>query len=364
MPATENTDAATTSAPSTTESIEVVLPRITDPDGLELRDQTPPTPGAGQVLVRMEATGISFAEQQMMRGRYYDQPAFPFVPGYDLVGRVEAVGAGVDPSTLGRRVAAVTKTGGWASRVVVDAADLLPVPDDIDAATVEALLVNGITAYKMLHAMARPRAGRTVVVLGANGGVGDLLVQLARHDGLRVLGTASPQHHEALRARSVEPVDYRAPDAYDQLRLLAPEGVDAVFDHIGGPGLRESWRLLRRGGRLVSYGSVATVNDRGNPRIPVLKLILRLALWSALPDGRSGGFFDFWAGRRDRSRFNAGQREAVDALLELVRLGAIRPQIAERYPLSQVREAMHAVESRSHAGKIVLLGGAHDAAGG
>lgn len=359
MPAIENTGAATMSAPTNTQSIEVVLPRITEPEGLEVRDQTPPTPGAGRVLVRMEATGISFAEQQMLRGRYYDQPAFPFVPGYDLVGRVEAVGADVDPSWVGRRVAAVTKIGGWASRVVVDAADLLPVPDDIDAATVEALLVNGITAYKMLHSMAQPGAGGTVVVLGANGGVGDLLVQLARHEGLRVLGTASLQHHEALRARGVEPVDYRAPDAYEQLRRLAPEGVDAVFDHIGGPGLRDSWRLLRRGGRLVSYGSVATVNDSGNPRIPVLKIILRLALWSALPNGRSAGFFDFWAGRRNRARFNTGQRKAVDALLELVRSGGIRPQIAEQYPLSQVREAMRAAESRSHAGKIVLLGGPH-----
>src|SRR3954447_4928036 len=131
----------------TEELVEVVLPGKVEPEGLQIRRGGVPAPGPGQVVVRMEATGVSFAEQQMRRGRYYDQPAFPFVPGYDLVGTVRAVGRGVDPALAGTRVAALTKTGGWATHVLVDAADAVPVPAGIGAAEAETLVVNGITAW-------------------------------------------------------------------------------------------------------------------------------------------------------------------------------------------------------------------------
>lgn len=140
----------------------------------------------------MEATGVSFAEQQMRRGRYYDQPAFPFVPGYDLVGRVLATGAGVDPALAGQRVAALVKVGGWASHVVLDADDAVRVPEGLTAAEAETVVVNGITAWQMLHRKARVRTGQTVLVHGAGGGVGSVLVQLARAAGVKVIGTASP----------------------------------------------------------------------------------------------------------------------------------------------------------------------------
>ncbi|GAB3873647.1 hypothetical protein GCM10029964_014260 [Kibdelosporangium lantanae] len=107
----------------------------------------------------MDATGVSFAEQQMRRGKYYDQPAFPFVPGYDIVGTVTTVGPDVDASMVGRRYAAVTKVGGWASHVLIDAADLVPVPDAVPAVAAETVLVNGITAWQMLHRIARVQTG-------------------------------------------------------------------------------------------------------------------------------------------------------------------------------------------------------------
>lgn len=185
--------------------VEVVLPGKVEPEGLRIRHGAVPTPGAGQVLIRMEATGVSFAEQQMRRGRYYDQPPFPFVPGYDLVGTVLTTGEGVEPGLDGTRVAALLKVGGWASHVLVDAADVVPVPAGIDAAEAETLVVNGITAWQMLHRKARIRSGGIIVVHGANGGVGSVLVQLARAAGVRVIGTASTRHHDALRQEGVTP---------------------------------------------------------------------------------------------------------------------------------------------------------------
>jgi NADPH:quinone reductase-like Zn-dependent oxidoreductase len=117
-------------------------------------------PGPGQVQLAVEATGISFAEQQMRRGKYYDQPPFPFVPGYDLVGTATAAGPGVSPAVVGRRYAAITKTGGWATDVVLDADDLVEVPEGVDPAEATTLLVNGVTAYRMLHLVAEVRPGR------------------------------------------------------------------------------------------------------------------------------------------------------------------------------------------------------------
>ncbi len=339
---------------------EIVLPGAVPPRDLVVRTTSLGGVVAGRARLRMEATGVSFAEQQMRRGRYYDQPPFPFVPGYDLVGTVVAVGGGVDPALVGRRVAAVTKVGAWASIVDVDARALLPVPAGLDAAEVETLVVNGITAWQMLHELARVRRGDTIVVLGANGGVGSTLVQLARHAGVRVLGTAAPRHHERVASLGAEPVDANDPDAtgaaHARIRELAPGGVDAVLDHVGGPGLARSFALLRHGGTLVSYGTASTRDDVGGSRGPVLRLFARLAAWNALPNGRRARFYDLWAGSRLRpGAFHRAQRTAFAAVVDLLASGALAPQVAARIPLRDAATAVELAESRTVAGKVVIV---------
>ncbi|MFE3600463.1 medium chain dehydrogenase/reductase family protein [Streptomyces sp. NPDC059142] len=337
---------------------EIVLPGKVEPDGLELRTRALPTPAGGQVVLRMDATGVSFAEQQMRRGKYYDQPPFPFVPGYDVVGTVTAVGPEVDAALTGRRFAAVTKTGAWASHLLLDAGDLTPVPDEVDASAAETVVVNGVTAWQMLHRVAGVRAGGTVVVLGANGGVGSTLVQLARHAGITVIGTASERHHAAVRALGATPVDHRDPDMYGRIRELAPDGVDAVFDHVGGAGVEQSWQLLRRGGTLVSYGSAATKDEEGSSQLPVLKLFGRIAAWNSLPNGRSAHFYNFWAGkRRCRASWQRRLGEDLSQVLRLVARGALTPQIAATFPLADAAAALTLAESRTVAGKIILVPG-------
>ncbi|MFF3847039.1 medium chain dehydrogenase/reductase family protein [Streptomyces sp. NPDC002328] len=335
--------------------VEVVLPGKVEPEGLRIRRGAVPAPGRGQVVIRMEATGVSFAEQQMRRGRYYDQPPFPFVPGYDLVGVVAATGEGVDPGLAGLRVAALVKVGGWASHVVVDAADVVPVPEGVGAAEAETLVVNGVTAWQMLHRKARVRAGQTVVVHGANGGVGSVLVQLARAAGAKVIGTASVRHHEALREQGVTPVDYRAADVAATIRALAPDGVDAVFDHVGGPGIVGSWRLLAPGGTLVSYGSASTRDAEGSKQTPVLKLLGRVWLWNALPNRRRACFYNVWAGRAlSKDRFRDRLRADLTQVFAALQRGEVTPRIAARLPLERVAEALRLAESGTVAGKVVL----------
>ncbi|MBN6051891.1 zinc-binding dehydrogenase [Nonomuraea sp. RK-328] len=335
--------------------VEVVLPGKVEPEGLEIRHRAVPSPGRGQVLIRMEATGVSFAEQQMRRGRYYDQPAFPFVPGYDLVGTVLATGEGVEPDLAGTRVAALVKVGGWASHVVVDAADVVEVPEGVGAAEAETVVVNGITAWQMLHRKARVRAGQTILVLGANGGVGSVLVDLARAAGVKVIGTASARHHDTLRRRGVVPIDYRTEDVATRVRELAPGGVDAVFDHVGGRGIVASWRLLAPGGTLVSYGSASTRDDEGSKQWPVLKLLARVWLWNALPNRRRAYFFNVWAGRAlAKNAFRARLRADLTQVFAALRRGDVTARIAARLPLDRVADAMRLAESGTVSGKIVL----------
>ncbi len=326
---------------------EIELPGIGEPETLRVRTRELPEPGAGEALVRVEASGVSFAEQQMRRGKYYDQPDFPFVPGYDLVG--------IDEST-GRRVAALTKVGGWADYVVLERDDLVPVPDGLSAEAVETVVVNGLTAWRMLHRAAKVRPGQTIVVLGAAGGVGTVLVQLARHEGIHVIGTAGPKQQERLRELGATPVDYRNEDVPARVRELAPDGVAAVFDHVGGPGIADSWRMLARGGTLVSYGTAATKDVPGNPQVPVLKLLAKLYTWNLLPNGRKARFFNLWAGRRLRKdRFRAQLRTDLGHVMDLLAQGAITPQIAARFPLAQAAEALRFAEAGGKTGKVLIV---------
>ncbi|MGW8455829.1 medium chain dehydrogenase/reductase family protein [Streptomyces niveus] len=334
---------------------EIVLPGVVEPSGLQVRQRPVPAPGPGQVLLVMEASGVSFAEQQMRRGKYYDQPPYPFTPGYDVVGTVAAVGTGGDTSLVGRRFAVLTKTGGWASHLVVPAAELVELPDGVDAAEAETLVVNGITAMQMLHRVAHVKAGQTVLVLGANGGVGSTLVQLARRAGARVIGTASARHQETVRELGAVPIDYRTPDLAAEVRAIAPDGVDAVFDHIGGEGIVASFGLLAPGGTLVSYGTASTRDAEGSSKLPVLKLIARLQLWNALPNGKSAHFFNIWAGKRRAEAFQARLAADLTEVLGLLAEGEIRPQVAARLPLSKAADALSLAESSTVTGKVVLI---------
>lgn len=341
---------------STVTALEVVMPGIVPPEGLTLRHREIPAPGAGQLLVAVEATGVSAAEKSMRRGRYFDQPKFPFVPGYDLVGTVLAVGPDQDPALEGSRVACLTKTGGWATHALVSARDSVVVPAGVAPAEAEALIVNGVTAWQMLHESARVRAGQTILVHGAASGVGGIMVQLAHHADLRVLGTASPRHHDALRAAGVEPLDYNDPDLVAKVLALAPNGVDAVFDNVGGPMMYASYRMLARGGALVCYSIMSGMDATGSLLAPFVKAFAQLTLWNVLPNGHRASFYDIWAGHRTRkARFRRQLEEDLGLLFDLLQRGVVTANIVAEYPLEEAGAALAAAEVGSVGGKIILL---------
>jgi NADPH:quinone reductase-like Zn-dependent oxidoreductase len=355
-PLSSTAPSPTTVASRTTRVTEVVLPGVVEPSGLQVRVRDLPAPVRGEVLVRVEASGVSFAERSMRRGRYPGQPPFPFVPGYDLVGTVTAVGPDVDVALTGTRVAVMTKTGGWASHALLPAADLVPIRADLDPAEVETVVVNGVTAWQMLHRTARVRRGQTVLVHGASGGVGTVLVQLAVHAGIRVIATASPRHHEALRTLGAEPLDYDTPDLEAAVRRLVPDGVDAAFDHLGGESLTRSWRLLAPQGTLVSYAIASKIDAPGSLWVPFLAALARVLVWQLLPNGKHASFYDLWSGHRRRpTAFRARTRQDLTAVLDLLASGVLTAQIGARLPLTSAAEAMELAESHTVRGKIVLI---------
>ncbi|MDQ1016521.1 zinc-binding dehydrogenase [Streptomyces afghaniensis] len=311
-----------------------------------------PVAGRGKVVVRVEAAGVSYAEVQMLQHLHPFPPSFPFVPGYDLVGRITEVGPGVTDRQVGDRVAAMPRHGSWQRYVETPAKTLATVPEEQDAAVAVALITNGVTAWQMLHRVADVRPGDTVLVHGASGGVGTLLTQLAVHHGLRVIGTASPAKHDAVRALGAEPLDYRTPGLPAVVRELAPGGVRAVFDHVGGRGLDDSWAMLADGGTLVSYDSSVAGYRPGQwfrPHVPALRRTVRR--WAArhlgLTRGRRMSMYYVKPGKD----FN----DDLAALHGLVADGVLRPEIAGRHPLDEAAVAVRALLHGSTVGKHVLL---------
>ena len=252
-----------------------------------------PVPAAGQALVEVEATGISFAEQEMRRGRYPGQPKFPFVPGYDLVGIVPR-SAPASTRHWSARVAAVTKTGGWARHALVDAARPGPGARRVDPAEAETLVVNGITAWQMLHRKARVRRGRRSWCTAPTAGSGTTLVQLARHAGVRVIGTAAPRHHDALRATGRRAVDYDDPAWPTGSASSRPAAWTPSSTTSAARASTARSTCSPRGGTLVAYGTAAKRNDTNNLVLSFTALYPALGLWSLLPNGRRAHFYNFW----------------------------------------------------------------------
>lgn len=324
----------------------VVVERFGGPEVVTVAEREVPPPARGELTVRVGASGVAFGDVLARRGLV---PGFrpPFTPGYEVAGVVEATGAGVTSVREGDRVAAIVLRGGNAERVNVPALVAVPVPATLDDAAAAALALDGVTAFRLLHRAAAVRRGERVLVHGAGGGVGTLLVALARHAGAEVLGTVSERKREVAARLGAVPIDYRREDFVEVARRAG--GVDAVFDPIGGAHLARSRAALRRGGRLVAFGVGGSL-ARGQRQIA--STILRVAAYRLLPDGRTATFFGV-AGRRGAN--DATLAEDLVRVLALAAAGAITPVVSRRLPLAEARRAHALKEEGAEPGKIVLV---------
>jgi NADPH:quinone reductase len=302
------------------------------PEVLELEDVPRPEPGDGQVLVRVSAAGVNFADTHTRENAYIAKHELPLVPGTEVAGTLED----------GTRVVAMTGSGGYAEYAVADEASVFPLPAALDDHDALALLVQGLTAWHLYRTAAQLREGETVVVHSAAGGTGSLAVQLGKPMGAgRVIATASSEEKRALALElGADAAVHGDPDGLRD-RLVEANGgapVDVVFDMAGGRVFEESAEALGPFGRIVAYG-IATreQNDLRTGRL------MR----------GSRGVIGFWL-MHCLERPETMMREPLHDLFERAARGELRPQLGGVYPLSEVRRAHEDLQSRRTTGKLIL----------
>jgi NADPH2:quinone reductase len=343
----------------------IIVTHYGGPDALQVVEEECPEPKRGEVRVRVLAAGVAMPDIMAREGIHPETPAVPFTPGWDLVGVVDQLGDGVFGSKPGiepgQIVAAMPIHGAYAEFVCLPQRELVSAPSGLDAAEAVSLILNYITAYQMLHRSAKVRRGQRVLIHGAAGGVGTALLQLGRLAGLEMYGTCSSRGAPAVSDLGGIPIDYRSQDYVKEIHRLTSEGVDAIFDPIGGAHLWHSREALRPGGRVVGYGNTTSLrgeglgSDRKGRRnrlhgIPIYALYIAGG-W-LLPGRKRIIPYSIQTLKRLKP---ALFRQDLIALLDLLQQQKIKPIIAQRFPLAQARQAQELLGKGGVVGKIVLV---------
>ena len=338
----------------------IIVTHYGGPDALQVLEEECPEPKHGEVRVKVLAAGVALPDIMAREGVHPETPRVPFTPGWDLVGVVDRLGDGVSGFETGQLVAAMPIHGGYAEFVCLPQRELVPVPSGLDAAEAVSLVLNYITAYQMLHRSAQVRPGQRVLIHGAAGGVGTALLQLGRLAGLEMYGTCSSRGASAVSALGGIPIDYQHQDFVKEIHRLTDEGVDAVFDPIGGPHLWHSREALRPGGRVVGYGNTSSLRGEGLASgrpgrrnrlhgIPIY--VLYIAGGWLLPGRKRVVPYSIQTLKRLKP---ALFRQDLITLFDLLRQKKIQPLIAQRFPLAEARQAQELLGKGGVIGKIVL----------
>jgi NADPH:quinone reductase-like Zn-dependent oxidoreductase len=321
--------------------------RFGEPDELEVVDAPLPTPRRGEVRIRVRASGMEYTDVLIRRHLYpwvRDRP--PFAMGYDFVGEIDQLGAGVTGFRVGDRVADMTMVGSNATYRTRRADQLVRVPAGVDAAEAATLILSWATAYQILHRAAKVRPGQRVLVHGAAGAVGQALLALGRLAGLEMWGTARAEHAEIVRELGGTPIDYRRED----FTRVLPGGFDVIVDGVAEDGYRRSAEALRPGGQLVAIGYSAGVQAKKS-MLTMMGWIARLYFWRWMPGRKRASFYSV---NVMRALHPAWFRADLEHLFGLLSSGAIRPRVAERIAFDDVVEAHRRLESGGLQGKLVL----------
>jgi NADPH:quinone reductase len=341
----------------------IIVTRYGGPDALQVIEEQRPEPKQGEVRVRVLAAGVSLPDLMAREGIHPETPRVPFTPGWDLVGVVDQLGAGVSGLEPGERVAAMPISGAYAEFVCLPRDELVPVPAGLDAAEAVSLVLNYVTAYQMLHRSAEVKPGQRALIHGAAGGVGTALLQLGHLAKLEMYGTCSSRGASTVADLGAVPIDYQHLDFVAEIRRLTGTGVDVVFESIGGTHIWRSRNALRPGGKVVTYGLTGSLqggrlsSGRGGRRNRFGRVAIfgfYVAAGAVLPGRKRVGIYSI---QRLKRRKPAMFREDLIALFELANQQKIKPLIAQRLPLSAARQAHELLGKGGVNGKIVLVPG-------
>ncbi len=312
------------------------------PEDLVIEEVESPRAGRGQVVIKVKACGVSFPDTLIIQGKYQFKPPMPFSPGGELAGVVQEVGPGVEGIKAGDRVIAFTGWGGYAQEVVTEASRIIPMPDNMDFATAAIFIMTYGTSHYALKDRAHLKAGETLLVLGAAGGVGLAAVELGKVMGARVIAAASSDEKLAICQRygADEVINYTTEDLKDRIKeLTGGNGVDVIYDPVGGKYAEPALRGMAWEGRYLVVGFA----DGEIPRIPLnLTLLKGCAIVGV-----------FWGSftARDPQR----NQQHLQELLSWYSSGKIKPFISATYTLEQASQALRDMMERKVKGKVALL---------
>ena len=313
------------------------------PEAYDFRHVPVPEPGEGQVRLRAEAVALGYVDALIAAGGYQHQPAPPYVPGAEIVGVVDRVGPNVSGVAIGERVASwqLLAGGGLAEFALAPADALIPVPDHLSSVVAASMLLDHLTAWYALFDRGGLKAGESVLVLGAGGGIGSAAVQLAAKAGARVVAAAgTPLKRDYATALGAEfAIDYRAPDWRDTLRATLGGAVDLVFDPVGGASFEPAFRSLAKNGRHLILGFAGGDVPKLPANLPLLKNGALIGV-----DARHLFESDL---ERAMAIWSAMFAQAAD--------GHLPPRLLRSYTLAQARQALTALVQRDAIGKVVVV---------
>ena len=325
------------------------------PETLKVRAIKTPETKPNELMIRVRASGVNFADVLARQGLYQNAPAFPFIIGYEVSGVVQEVGSEVDRSWVGKEVVALTHFGGYADTVFVTEKRVFEKPKNLTFEEAAAFPVNALTAWGLLVIMGSLKKGETVLIQNAGGGVGLAAIDVARHLGARTIGTSSPGKHDRLKAHGLDvAIDYRQDDwAKEVLRATDGKGVDLIIDPLGPATWKMASKLLKSFGRLGIYG-VSEVSSNGAFRkVGMFKELLKMPFYHPIPLlTQSHGVFAlnmarFWDDPDCKSDW-------VTDVIKGVEAGWIHPHVDKVFPFEKASESHRYLEERRNFGKVVL----------
>lgn len=324
-------------------------------DVLKIRETDVPRPKRGEVVIRVKAAGINFADIMARKGIYPDAPKPPCVVGYEVSGLIEAVGEGVDANNLGKEVMALTRFGGYSEKVRVPMSQAFDKPANLSFEQAAAVPVTYLTAYQLLVIMGSLHAEESILIHNAGGGVGLAALDIAKKIGATTYGTASASKHEFLHQRGFDHlIDYRTQDWLKKLqRLTEGRGVELIIDPFGGNHWKKSYKALRSTGRLGMFG-ISTATESRVGALGLLKLVVKMPWFN--PVGLMNS---------NKAVFGANlghmwhEAEKVSGWMQTILTGIdegwVRPHVDKAFPLEQAAEAHRYIEERRSIGKVVLV---------
>jgi NADPH:quinone reductase-like Zn-dependent oxidoreductase len=313
------------------------------PEVLQVVENDIHPPDRDEVRIKVLAAPVSLPDVEARYGLSPFKINTPFVPGYAIIGQVDAVGDNVSSVGIGERIAVLTVYGGYSEIYYAKEDQLIPVPASLDPVAAAPLVLNYIVAYQTLHRYAKITPGDKVLFIGASGGIGTAFLDLGKLYGLEMYGLASREKHQVLQEYGATPIDYRTQDYVQVMKFAEPGGIDAVFDGIGGAYVKESFPLLRKGGTYVGYSNPLSIST-------MFKYIGKILSYQVFPNSRSARFYGTGLSRLNRKPF----LEDWSILFHLLEVGEISPIIAEKFPLVHAADANRLLEGGQVVGNIVL----------